>query len=278
MQRNWLSAHLFYSGDLRTLLLDMVLPFLSDTCYRAFFIRYGEGGPHIRLRLLTDEADPAIVQSQLIQAGKEIQGLTIQFITYEAEIVRYGNQDSIAWAEEQFICSSSYVLTILDGRREWDASSALLEALKMNIAMAGALDVAGLEMMAICRQFIHQWLPRLYDRSKPAAAQEQYYMALLETRFSHYAELLLPVTAVLWEELCEGKADPVLQTFMQSNRQVFEAYKQLGFDERCMRDITGSFMHMGHNRLGISNLDEAYIMFFTLKCLENVYAGGRSER
>lgn len=278
MQRNWLSAHLFYSGDLRTLLLDMVLPFLRDTCYRAFFIRYGEGGPHIRLRLLTDEADTGIVLSQLIQAGRAIHGLTIQYITYEPEITRYGNQDSIAWAEEQFICSSTYVLTILDSRREWDASSALLEALKMNIAIGSALDVAGLEMIAICRQFIHQWLPRLYDRNKPAAGQEQYYMALLETRFSHYAEFLLPVTAALWEELCEGKADPVLQTFMQSNRQVFEAYKQLGFDERSMRDITGSFMHMGHNRLGISNLDEAYIMFFTLKCLENVYAGGRSER
>ena len=256
----------------------MVLPFLRDTHYKAFFIRYGEGGPHIRLRLLMEGTAIADVQSQLIQAGKEIRGLTIQFITYEPEIARYGNQDSIARAEEQFICSSTYVLAVLNKSREWDASSALLEALKMNIAIACALDVAAFEMIAICRQFIHQWLPRLYDRSKPVTGQERYYMTLLETHFSHYTELLLPVTAKLWEELCEGKAEPVLQTFMQSNQQVFQAYGQLGFDDLRMRDIIGSFMHMGHNRLGVSNLDEAYIMFFTLKCLENVYAIGESER
>jgi len=278
MQRNWLSAHLFYNGELRSLLLEMVLPFLRDTPYKAFFIRYGEGGPHIRLRLLTDGADIATVRSQLIQAGHEIDGLAIQFITYEPEIVRYGNEDSIAWAEEQFMCSSTYVLTVLDSRQEWDTSSALLEALKMNIAMAGAFDIAAFEMIAICRQFIHQWLTRLYDRNKPAAGQEEYYMQLLDTRFSHYADLLLPATVTLWEELNEGKAEPVLQTFMQSNRQVFQEYERLGFDDQRMRDIIGSFMHMGHNRLGVSNLDEAYIMFFTLKCLENVYASGNSER
>lgn len=278
MQRNWLSAHLFYNGELRSLLLEMVLPFLRANHYKAFFIRYGEGGPHIRLRLLIEEADIPNVRSQLLQAGSEIDGLMIQFVTYEPEIVRYGNQDSIARAEEQFICSSDYVLTVLDNRREWDASSALLEALKMNIAIACALDIAALEMIAICRQFIQQWLTRLYDRSKPAAGQEQYYMTLLDARFNHYAELLLPVTVTLWEELCEGRAAPDLQTFMQSNQQVFREYKRLGFDAQRMRDITGSFMHMGHNRLGVSNLDESYIMFFTLKCLENVYALGKSER
>ncbi|ACU62758.1 thiopeptide-type bacteriocin biosynthesis protein [Chitinophaga pinensis] len=278
MQRNWLSAHLFYRGDLRFLLLEMVLPFLRDTPYRGFFIRYGEGGPHIRLRLLPGSADIALIQSQLIAAGRVIEGLTIQFIAYEPEIARYGDEDSIAWAEEQFMCSSAYVLDVLNNKREWDASGALLEALKMNMAIACALDVPAHEMIATCRQFIDQWLPRLYDRSKFAAEQKQYYTTQLDHRFSHYAPLLLPATATLWEALHTGKATPRLQAFMQSNRRIFQEYSRLGFDDHSMRDITGSFMHMGHNRLGVSNLDEAYIMFFTLKCLENVYAGGKSER
>ncbi|WP_051467825.1 lantibiotic dehydratase C-terminal domain-containing protein [Actinomadura oligospora] len=52
----WISAHLFCWTDLDTVLTDAVAPLLGElhdqgTVRRAFYLRYWEGGPHLRLRL-----------------------------------------------------------------------------------------------------------------------------------------------------------------------------------------------------------------------------------
>lgn len=272
MQMIWLSAHLFYTGDLHVLLRRRVISFLNETGYPAFFIRYGEGGPHIRLRCQITALDVSATQALLLAMEQSFEGLNIRFVAYEPEINRYGNVQSIGWAERQFISSSRYVLEVLSVTPEWNNSVALLQALRMNIAIAWALDTGEIEMTAICDQFIKSWMSRLYDRTKPVAEQEAYSLDLMETRFDSYANALLPAAISLWEGLENGDAPASLQMFAQENRHVFREYIQLGFDRGKMRDIIGSFMHMGHNRLGVSNLDEAYIMFFTLKCLQHVYA------
>jgi thiopeptide-type bacteriocin biosynthesis protein len=43
----WISVHAFYHGDLDRLLLDVVKPLTGDF----FFLRYWDGGPHVRLRI-----------------------------------------------------------------------------------------------------------------------------------------------------------------------------------------------------------------------------------
>ncbi|MBW8682961.1 thiopeptide-type bacteriocin biosynthesis protein [Chitinophaga rhizophila] len=272
MQYSWLSAHLFYTGDLRLLLQHAVHPFLQQTGHRAFFIRYWEHGQHIRLRLHIPAHTFPAVQSSLISAVKGIAGVEVQFIAYEPEIDRYGNEYSIGWAEDQFVASSRYVIDVLNTTSEWSVSTALLQALKMNMALLYAWDTSPMQQLDTCRLFIRNWLPRLYDRSQPAAAQEQYFTSLLEARFTQYAAVLLPAVHNLWEELHAGTAATPLKQFVACNRQVFCAYATHPFDTHKMQEITGSFLHMGHNRLGVSNLDEAYIMFFTLKCLQHVHA------
>ena len=61
MTQGWLSLHLFDGGDLDRLLLDGVVPFTKRLraerlARRMFFLRYWNGGPHLRLRL---EVGPA---------------------------------------------------------------------------------------------------------------------------------------------------------------------------------------------------------------------------
>ncbi|TDE24936.1 hypothetical protein E1295_45295 [Nonomuraea mesophila] len=58
----WVGAHLFHSGDLDPLITGVVDPVTRElaadgTARRAFFLRYWEGGPHVRLRL--EVPDPA---------------------------------------------------------------------------------------------------------------------------------------------------------------------------------------------------------------------------
>jgi thiopeptide-type bacteriocin biosynthesis protein len=123
-----------------------------------------------------------------------------------------------------------------------------------------------------CRSFIKAWMPHLFDPAKDAQEQERHYTALMKSRYDAHATTLTTATARLWESMEQGKAEPGLQTFIDQNREIAAQYHKLGFDAARYSGIIGSFMHMGHNRLGVSNLDEAYIMFFTLKCMEHIYA------
>lgn len=293
MQRTWLSAHLFYAGDLHHLLRHLVIPLLQSTGYPAFFIRYWEGGPHIRLRLhipgtaiaeakelLNDTSRtyfasyPSSRDDAVYKSGSLLPNNTLQFMAYEPEINRYGNFQSMQWAEQQFVASSDYILEQVADIPTWTGAVALLNAIKLNIALMYALqEEKGMNLDA-CRRFIHAWLPRLYDPGKGRLQQEQHYMTLFQARFEQYAGALNTAAPALWKELAQGASEPCLQIFMEHNHRIFQLYKTLGLDTIRLQDIVGSFMHMGHNRLGISNQDEAYIMFFTLKCLEFVYGAG----
>lgn len=70
MNRRWVSVHAYYHGDLDTLLLGGVAPLLAELragglVERSFFLRYWDGGPHLRLRLLP----PSDSDSDLVTAG-----------------------------------------------------------------------------------------------------------------------------------------------------------------------------------------------------------------
>ena len=293
MQRTWLSAHLFYAGDLHHLLRHLVIPLLQRTGYPAFFIRYWEYGPHIRLRLHVPETAMQEAKRLLYDASQVyfsshpsrrddaayngrllLPNNTLQFIAYEPEVQRYGNFQSIQWAEQQFVASSDYILEQVADIPAWMGTAALLQAIKLNIAVMYALQEEKEMNLDTCRRFIRGWLPRLYDPYKERLQQEQHYMALFQARFEQYAGALNTAALELWQELSRNACEPRLQIFMEHNHHIFQQYKILGLDTIRLQDIVGSFMHMGHNRLGISNQDEAYIMFFTLKCLEFIYGAG----
>ena len=57
MKQHWVSLHLFYHDNPMPLLVECVQPMIKELyarhlLQRFFFIRYWQGGPHIRLRLL----------------------------------------------------------------------------------------------------------------------------------------------------------------------------------------------------------------------------------
>lgn len=276
----WLSAHLFYAGNPHLLLNRLVSPLLQRTGHMAFFIRYWEGGPHIRLRIQVkkeEEHDLKMLLADDITAFFEAypslhRNNSLQFIAYQPELERYGNAQSMPWAERQFVASSAYALHHIRNTPSWDNSVSLLHAIRLNIGLLFALQEEPAFALHCCNNFIQAWSPRLFDPAKSAHEQQQHYTALMQSRFDAYATALTTATAHLWDNIKAATAEPALQAFINSNRGVFRHYRDLGFDAAKYCSIIGSFMHMGHNRLGVSNLDEAYIMFFTLKCMEHIYA------
>lgn len=280
MEHTWLSAHIFYTGHPHLLLNDLVSPLLEHTGYSAFFIRYWENGPHIRLRMQVEDDEINRVKILLADHCSSFFARypalhrhdALQFIPYQPEVQRYGNAQSLPWAERQFMASSVYVLQHLRNTPSWDDSVALPHAIRLNMALLFSLQEDQDFTLHCCRSFIKAWMPRLFDPAKDALAQEQHYTTLMQSRFDPHAAALTSATASLWESMEQGKAEPALQTFIRHNAEIFSQYRRIGFDPNRYAGIIGSFMHMGHNRLGVSNLDEAYIMFFTFKCMEHIYA------
>ena len=103
-----------------------VLPAIRDfidESYRAdeiskwFFIRYGEGGWHIRLRLFAKETRYLSVIDRLITVLDSLQSQEkiskFDFAQYEREIVRYGGTDCIDANEDLFFIDSSLYMDLM---------------------------------------------------------------------------------------------------------------------------------------------------------------------
>jgi Lantibiotic biosynthesis dehydratase C-term len=63
-ETDWISAHVFYHGDQTELLVNVIVPMMREAAGEGlvagwFFLRYWEGGPHVRLRVLPARAPAA---------------------------------------------------------------------------------------------------------------------------------------------------------------------------------------------------------------------------
>ncbi|MCA2225177.1 lantibiotic dehydratase C-terminal domain-containing protein [Nonomuraea aurantiaca] len=166
-ESDWVSAHVFYHENLDGLLTDAAGPLIAELAGRglaeaAFFLRYWDGGPHLRFRALpTDPARRAEVErvisvrfekylaenpagrsmSQRDYAGigealAQWEGLpghterlfpnnSVAFIPYRREHGRYGTGASMEAVERHFAESSRIALGLLrDGLRPADRTTA----------------------------------------------------------------------------------------------------------------------------------------------------------
>ncbi|MGK4585821.1 lantibiotic dehydratase C-terminal domain-containing protein [Kitasatospora sp. HPMI-4] len=152
---DWVCAHVFYDTGQDGLLSGCVRPLVGELLaeglvQRYFFLRYWEGGPHVRLRLLpartADRAEvelrtrnrilaflerhpaPNVVdRSRFARQAAELAGLegraghdqvvrennTVEFLPYEREHAEYGYGPAIAAIERHFFESSRLALSVV---------------------------------------------------------------------------------------------------------------------------------------------------------------------
>lgn len=151
---DWISAHIFHAGDLDALITGVAAPLVTDLAPAGFFfLRYWEGGPHLRLRLRPAEpAHAAQVTGELARragqylrahpsapditpdqyarlaarraAGERLASHdsrlhandTVELIAYQPEYHAYGNQVCMDAVERHFTESSRLALTVLSGQ------------------------------------------------------------------------------------------------------------------------------------------------------------------
>lgn len=158
---NWSSEHVFISpGTMSDLfLVRVVAPFLRTRSgvRKWFFIRYGEGGPHLRIRI--EAEDPEVAEAARRRWQEAAPGYldgtvpgpewstgtetafepgSVQRIDYEPELERYGGARVMA-ANERLFCRSTTLALGIIGATLDSFERRIGQAAKMMVAGAGAL-------------------------------------------------------------------------------------------------------------------------------------------
>ncbi|KIO76743.1 hypothetical protein TH53_13340 [Pedobacter lusitanus] len=291
INNQWFATYLFYPGDLDLMLKELVTPFIRDFIPAEqenvyyFFIRYWENGNHIRLRINADiqlqevlakelkkranaffAQYPALNKSGVFPEEVLFADHYVQFAAYEPEIERYGNRQSMPWAETHFYKSSAFILNWINTRKP--GASVLIQALQLHLILLAATGWEIPQLLAVCNLFIDGWLPRLYFPEAAKQMQRIQWLKEFERSFNRTKELILPASRDFWETLISGTADKNVQDLADANGLILQNYLSAGFTEVKLAEIITSMMHMNNNRLGISNYEEAYGMYCTGRCLE----------
>ncbi|MFW0715529.1 thiopeptide-type bacteriocin biosynthesis protein [Pedobacter sp. N23S346] len=275
----WLGMHIFYDGDVDELLKRSIAPFVSrwksflSPISPWFFIRYWEGGSHIRLRF---QAEP-IYHEQIIEALNrdffqfqyaEFKVEKVLTVDYLPEINRYGNEESILWAEQHFAISSACILNWLLIRNT--TSQILIQAIRLHLTLLFCTQWKLEKLITICDFFIKGWLPKLYRPEFSIETEKQYWLNQFEQALSPKKELLCLAAEAFWKELNEDTIADELAKYKTSNLEMMNQYKNAGFNEFKLQEIISSLMHMTNNRLGIANQEEAYLMYVVKTCINAI--------
>jgi thiopeptide-type bacteriocin biosynthesis protein len=205
----WRSVHVHRYGGQDEFLVAGLAPAITSLRQAGavagfFFLRYWQGGHHIRIRVRVAQEEADAVAGELTAklggylaehpAGRDfdadafgeaqptmaaLEGVhvepiqppdTIRHARYVPEYDKYGGERGVVIAEEFFDCSSAIVLDQLAGAA-WRSSRRLGSGF---VAMLRGLHAAGLPPSSMARFFAHYcvlWSPYVFDRFSAAWPQ-----------------------------------------------------------------------------------------------------------
>ncbi|GLW02612.1 thiopeptide-type bacteriocin biosynthesis protein [Streptomyces lavendulae] len=274
----WHSHHLFlHSGtsDTDAFLLRSAAPLLdglvaSGEAARWFFIRYGEDGPHVRIRVRgLSERAAAALPGDLAGAAREVPAVPgpwpsrhgeVRAVPYVPETDRYGGPRALPVAEEVFAESTRVVLDALrDLPGEGADAARLTLAADLAHATAYALGMDRRTAARWLRRHAAGWrwvtqTPLLPGASVHARVNSVY--AAQRTGLARRAEALR-------ERLGAGTAQPWLTHWTDRVREADARLRAdaapgagAGLSEDTAAWVWGSQLHMLFNRLGVTPDEE----------------------
>lgn len=302
---NWHGLHIHYYTSPDLLLSESIAPAVASRrgagLSRWFFLRYWKGGPHVRLRLLLDEASegptlravrteigdylarrpstgqlPDVIKDSLRmlarlegddeQNPKVIPDNTILSHPYEPEYDRYGGEYGVALAESLFEASSETALDVL---------KIIGEAPGRRLGISFAMMLAGLRGAGLSEASMADFLVgyyRFWARYLPRDVPAAWSVGLEEKQRS-----LLPyATAVLSNStLPESHIGRALARWQSAVGDAMTSLDKRAGDilpgvrmpipdapMKYRRDfLLLNYLHTHNNRLGVTPGHEAYLAY-----------------
>jgi thiopeptide-type bacteriocin biosynthesis protein len=276
--KGWISAHVYYHGDMDALIRGVrpLVDELDELIDGFFFVRYWQGGPHLRLRLrpraevaeadvvkrvdegvrdflranpscaVITEADYLKVAEPLSRAERGTQTIeplqpdnSLRYVSYAPETLRYGGtRESMAAVERNFADSSRIAFDVIAGWGTQDQRTG-----------------QALAMMAVCAAICDADLGDYFT-----AARGRFPELSFDKQYAGQRERLIPMVARLSDLAREGDADggSAVERWLRSVRAL---RGRLDLDQDYLRSVLLSCSHMNNNRLGITLPEEAYLTY-----------------
>ena len=261
----WLSYHIQPLETPDVFLARGLKPFLEQYVWstpgaRAFFVRQEvEDGPEIRLRLhgqpdWTDNTLRPAVQEWFASRGE------ITEAEYHPEPERFGGEDALKLAEEHFHLSTRVVLERL--ARPYTHGDALFDALRLDVITAFSAQMIRMQAARYFGRLCDQWLPMFFRPEGEEVPADHHFSHVVKESFSQSLDMQLDdIKAALeglWNALADKKFDqeqPEWHRWLRGNDLIFKAF---GDD---LEKALPSLIHLTHNRLGVNNQDEVYLLY-----------------
>jgi thiopeptide-type bacteriocin biosynthesis protein len=284
------------------MLAEVVYPFVEreyrdGSIGRYFYIRYGELGPHLRVRFhgdlarLRGEVAPRFERHVMDRLPEGLAGSpapepaavdlpnthpSVRWIPYEPESARYGGPDGVRVAERLFHVSSAVCAELL--RAPQDRESRLGVSLSAAVVGLRAFCDRADEAIERARQHRDHFLAATaWDQ--PAAP----VLASFDRAYAAQGPALCPLVQALWEAAGSGDSTdlpPALGRYHEALLQARDALTRLSREGRLTYEevpvrrpsaiaeaFLWSYSHMTHNRLGVAPLDECYVMHIAARAL-----------
>ncbi|MFJ3881140.1 thiopeptide-type bacteriocin biosynthesis protein [Streptomyces sp. NPDC090077] len=267
----WHSHHLFLHSateDTDAFLVHGAAPLLDGLVAAGeaagwFFIRYGEGGPHVRVRVRgLSPAAAAALPGELARAAKavpEVPGpwpsrhAEVRAVPYEPEMERYGGRRALPVAEEVFETSTRAALDTLRALSGAGGPGArLTAAADLAHTTVHALGTDPLTAARWLRGHAAGWRWVTEVPLLPGASVH----TRVNTVYADRREGLRRRAGELRERLGAGTAEPRLLRWAAGVRAADERLRDLGAGEELRAWVWGSQLHMLFNRLGITPDEE----------------------
>jgi thiopeptide-type bacteriocin biosynthesis protein len=291
--RPWLSAHLFFDGDIYRQEADRLLLATAEPVVRQclrqglakawFFLRYVERGSHLRLRLLPSSPTASLRCRELVAGAAQsavAEGLLerLEWLPYEPETDRYGGPSGVALAEEVFQVSSEAAVALLRKVRAGDRSSRLGKALLAMVVSLFLFDRERDGVASRARGYGAGYLRALV----PDPKQQEHWLERFEAGYDRQAGALAQFVEAAWEALTVGskltlELDEFRRPMARFARRLEELQEEGGlavggrrFSDRAeaVGHLLPSYLHMMNNRLGVSIQEESYLAVLIYRTLE----------
>ena len=276
----WNSLHVFiHDFSKHDHFLNECIAQLPETILQnTFFVRYWEGGPHIRLRTRAEvNTQQTFTTEQLefdiknylsknnfpsnlsrddfyaqyrLQQTAQFQAswyphLSVEKIAYHAETQRYGGQICMALCEEHFCKDSALTLRLLHKTKS------------QRHALAFAYCIVYLEQLQFFKvdswelSGIKELHPDQHERSVIKKQSQQRYSGIKSALQTQFEAITSPTSCTMEVRLLRAQLKALFPQF-QTHAQI------------PLVAIANSLLHMSFNRLGIAPSEEAQLRYLAV--------------